>query len=69
VYSKNFPGSHFGESVKYNKLTQEFLNQCHSEAIASESQMIMRYFAAAQYDQVLTNFSVMTLYITVEATV
>lgn len=38
--------------------TQELLNQCHSEALAEESHNFMRYFANAQYDHVLTKFSV-----------
>jgi len=51
--------------VKYNKLTHEFLNQCHSEVIAEKSKNFMRYFAVAQYDHVLTKFSVNMLYITI----
>ncbi len=50
--------------VMYNKFTQGFLNQCHSETLAEESQNLMRYFATAQYDLVLAKFSVNMLYIT-----
>jgi len=41
--------------VKYNKFIQEFLNQCHSEALAEESKNFMIFFAAAQHDNVLIN--------------
>ncbi len=27
----------------YNKFTQEFINQCHCEALADESQKLMRH--------------------------
>ena len=50
----------------YNKFTQGFLNQCHSETLAEESQNLMRYFATAQYDLVLAKFSVNMLYITIK---
>jgi len=43
--------------AKYNKFTQEVLNQCHYEALPEESQNFMRYFATALYNQGLTKFS------------